>query len=527
MLDPATYIRDNLGWDPWAGDGDHPGQVDIIEAYTLALRQQLERREFEAGRVAEQDLIYYRPGEPIKNWLRCEAGHTVGKTKLSSGLVNHFFDAFAPSIIYSFAPSWEQIHDLLWKEIKADRRDKGLPGRILDLELKVSDNHFAKGRATDNSGGKGTERAQGQHGEYLMFVLDEAEGIPDFVFDAVDSMASGGIVIVLLLANPRTRTSRFHRLRTASNVVNFRLSCLYHPNVLLGREVVPGAVRREYVLSMVEKHCEVVNAHQDDDHTFELPWQPGTIYRPNAEFLFRVLGVAPKNLADNTLISLGRYEGACQREALQEDHRRARMGVDVARWGSDSGTGYARHRGAIWRFAKWSQLSTTQYVGDIKEQARWLREQGVESLHIRIDGGGGFGGGVIDRLIADVDFCTWFPDLQIFEVHNNGTPVDGTAYADLVTEMYAEAGETLKRIRVDRPPPELEEDLTARFYKWANKQGVEVKRLEQKEDFKKRAGRSPDDGDGFVLCAAPDYLFIRQEQEQFIEYYDPVEISPY
>ena len=54
--------------------------------------------------------------------------------------------------VYSFAPTWEQIHDLLWKEIGADREGKGLPGRVLDTcEIKLRKNHFAKGRATNNA----------------------------------------------------------------------------------------------------------------------------------------------------------------------------------------------------------------------------------------------------------------------------------------------------------------------------------------------------------------------------------------
>jgi hypothetical protein len=510
-FEPADYIREKLGWSPWAGDLGQPGQVEIIAAYRLALLQQHERYDLEHGLITEADLKHYRPGKPIQNFIRVEAGHTVGKTKLSSGLVNHFFDSFEPSIIYTFAPSWEQIHDLLWKEIKADRRGKGLPGRILDLSLVMSDDHFAKGRATNNAGGSGTERAQGQHGKYLMFVLDEAEGIQQFVYDAVDSMASGGIVIVLLLANPRTRSTPFYRLRRDAHAANFRLSCLYHPNVLADREVVPGAVRREYVQKMLDKHCEVVEEHNEDDHTFELPWAPGIIYKPNAEFMFRVLGVPPKNVSDLTLFTLGSYEAAQEREAPDEDPTRARVGVDVARRGLDYGTIYVRYRGRIWRWSRPAQQDTTYYVGKLKELAIWLKEQGVTSLHVRVDAGGGFGGGVIDQL---KEFVDWFPDFQAFEVHNNGSPNDAEAYYDLVTEMYADAAETLKGVQLEDPPPELEGDLTERRYEWVNKSGVSVKRLESKELFRKRMkklgkDRSPDDGDGFVLCAASDRLFTR------------------
>lgn len=493
-FDPARYIRDKLGWTPWVGDAAHPGQAEILDTYAVALRTQIET-----------------PDAPVKNHIRVEAGHAVGKTMLAAGIVNHFFDCFPPAICYTYAPTWEQIHDLLWKEIKAHRRGKGLPGRILDLELKVSDNHFAKGRATSNADGKGTERAQGQHGPYLLFVLDEAEGVADYVFDAVDSMTSGGVSIVLLLANPRTRTSRFHRAAALSNVANFRLSCVYHPNVLAGRELVPGAVRRAYVEQMIDngttRHCEVVPEHNPDRHTFELPWQPGVIYRPDAEFLFRVLGVAPANITDNTLVPPGRYEAATQRQSSGRNPEIARLGVDVARYGTDMGTLYAWHAGRLWCAATFAQQDTGAYHRAIRSLAFDLASQGVTSLHVRVDGGGGFGGGVIDRLNEDEELRQAFTDYHVLEVHFNGTPSEPEAYADLATELYADLAESLQALALDEPPGALEGDLCERKYRWVKVGGIDVKKLEPKEDFKKRMGRSPDDGDGAALAAAADRLF--------------------
>jgi hypothetical protein len=40
-----------------------------------------------------------------------------------------------------------------------------------------------------------------------------------------------------------------------------------------------------------------------------------------------------------------------------------------------------------------------------------------------------------------------------------------------------------------------------------------VKKLEEKKKFKKRMKRSPDDGDGFVMAVAPDFLFARKQHK--------------
>jgi len=527
QYDPVRYIREKLGWEPWEGSEATPGQVEVINAYVLALRQQHERADFKKGLIAEADLKYWRPGEVIKNRIRIEAGHTVGKTKLASGLFNHFFDCFCPSIIYSYAPGWESIKDLLWKEIETDREGKGLPGRVLQTcEIKYKPNHFAKGRATNDSGGKGTERVQGQHGKYLMFVLDEAEGVADFVYGAVESMTSGGISIVLMLANPKSRGSLFHKQAGRSDTASFRISCVNHPNVLTDREIVPGAVQRDYVRKMVELLTEIVPEHDEDQQTFTLPFpvtvhgaeRPGgTIFKPYPEFLWRVLGIAPSNVADNTFVPFGRYEAACKRAAPAEDRAQGRIGVDVAGFGKDYGTIYIRHNGRVWRFAQIWRQDYDDYARRVKQAALHLKSLGVTNIQIRIDAGGGFGNGVTSHLKLDSEFLEAFPEenRRVIMVHFGVPPHDKTAYADVITELYAEAAETLKGIRVDNPPEALEGDLTERTYDWVNKSGVSVKKLEEKKAFKKRKMRSPDDGDGFVLCAAPDHLFTSRKVVTF------------
>lgn len=510
---PTAYIEKYLNWSPWSGTEEYPGQQQIIDAYTLAIRQQHERADFESGKVSESELTVWKPGQVIQNRIRVEAGHTVGKTKTLSGLVNHFFDCFPPSIIYTFAPSWEQIHDLLWKEVKDDRRDKGLPGRILDLQLIVGDKHFAKGRATNNANNQGTERIQGQHGAYLMFVLDEAEGIADYVYQAIDSMSSGGISIILLAANPKSRTSLFYKVRELSVVRNFRISCVNHPNVVSGREIVPNSVRRDYVEGMIESCAlEVVAEHNPDDHTFELPWRPGLIYKPDAEFMFRILGVAPSNISGDTLIPPGRYEAACKRVAVSDRPEEAWIGIDAAGFGNDLGTGYIRHNGRVWRSFTASKPNGDQdpsdYFRKTKADALKIHSDGVKRLSIRIDAGGGFGNGLFSLLSHDDELKrTYQSGLRLQMVHFGGVCYNEDKYANMGTQLYAESAEALKGLAIVKPPPTLEGDLCERRYVWTNKAGVEVKRLEEKKVFHKEKGRSPDDGDGFVLCVAPDFVF--------------------
>ena len=509
QFDPAAYVQKFLGWTPWTR------QLEIMEAYALSLRQQHERDGWEQGEIALDDLEYWQPGQIIKNWLLVDAGHNVGKTKEAAGLVSHFFDCFSPSIVYCFAPNDDQINDLLFKEIRTDRVGKDLPGEVLlEPRIKHKGNHFVKGKATNNSKGTGTERAQGQHGKYLLFVLDEAEGIPGFIWDAVESMVSGGIVIVLVLRNPRTTTCQAHKLRRRENAQAFRISCLEHPNVLEDREIIPGSVRRQYVENMLEG-CEQVNEHSDDDFTFELPWQPGVVYRPSIEFLWRVLGIASSKNVDNTFCPPGRYEAAQSREPYDGDNpEEARIGVDAARYGNDKGTVYVRHAGRVRKDCEIIKQDGFEYYLAVKRLCVFLHNKGVKRVWVRVDAGGGYHSTCVDNLNRDDELHNLFEILEVIEVYNNAVANDEDKFADLVTEMYYHAGEALKALHLDSPSPALEVDLCERKYEYVikttgNKTRLDVKKLVSKEKFKDDFQRSPDDGDGFVLCAAPDYILAR------------------
>jgi hypothetical protein len=280
-------------------------------------------------------------------------------------------------------------------------------------------------------------------------------------------------------------------------------------------------VTRHYVADMLEKHCEEVDAHDPDEYTFTLDFDvdykgsrksTGTIFKPNAIFLFRVLGVPPPNVADKTLIPVGRFEAACVREPKDGDRTKARLGIDVARFGLDYGTLYVYWNNRIWRYAQFFKEDTNLYRAKVKELAKDLKSRGVTSLHIRIDGGGGFASGIVDPLKNDAEISSLFTDFQIFEVHFNSDPKDEAAFDDAITEWMASAGESLKTAAVLSAPEQLMSDLCDREFKWAQRKDKDVKRIESKTDFKKRIHRSPDDGDGFVLALAADRLFSSSHQ---------------
>ena len=499
QTDPARYCLDELAINLWSGRGV-PGQLELANDIGASIDLQLR-------------------GERAPKIFRCEAGHGVGKTYFAAALVNFFFDCFAPSITITTAPTDDQVRLLLWKDIKAQRAGLNLPGRVLPDEPKMSRgvDWFAIGRTTSDNQGRGTARMQGQHPKHWLYVVDEAEGVPEFVFGAIDAMTTGGRVgIVLMIGNPQTRTSKFHKVGKQSGVKNYRLSVLDHPNVVDGREVVPGATRREWVIEKILEMCDVVDKHNEDDYTFTVPYvvsndrvtyAAGTIFKPNPEFCFRVLGVAPANADDRSFISPGRYEAALGRTPTHVDKRLASIGVDCARFGKDAGTVYINHASEVWRGSQVYKADNFAYLEAIRDAARSARGRGASALSIRVDGTGGFGGGIVDLARADEWLRSNFQQITVHEVQFGSSPSDEERYRDKVTELYAQAAESLLGLSLVNPPSELETDLTERFYEFVNVSGRIVKKLQDKEKFRLKNKRSPDDGDGFVLAAAPEFIF--------------------
>jgi hypothetical protein len=511
QTDPIGFSERYLGFSPWPGRNGRPGQRELFEDIADSVRRQLEGDET----------------API--YFHVESCHGVGKTFGCADLVNWFFTCFPPCEILTTAPTAKQVERLLWKDIKKLRKGKGLPGRVLPVaaRMEVGPDHYAEGFTASDSSGKGTERAQGTHATYQLIVIDEAEGVPAFFFGAVRAMLTGGkVMICVMVANPKTRASEFHRWGRRSGVKKYRFSAHDFPNVVDGVDTVPGGSSRTWVAGMIGDECELVSTHDEEKLTFQLPWDvcldsgtvypAGTIFLPSDEYLFRVMGVPPILSAERAFVSAGVYEASCRRvvEPTEADVERCRIGVDVARFGSDKGKVYVNQERVVRLKASLSKLNSFDYYNAVKEAALDAVAAGATSVHVRVDGTGGFGAGVVDLLNADAELAA-LDDFQVFEVHFASSPSwEGQeSYLNIITECYASAGQMLPGLRVENAPNQLELDLTDRKFSYVIRDGKTLKALEKKEEFRKRhENQSPDDGDAFVLAAAPDYLFVHETE---------------
>lgn len=166
------------------------------------------------------------------------------------------------------------------------------------------------------------------------------------------------------------------------------------------------------------------------------------------------------------------------------------LGVDVARFGADRSQIYKR-KGLRVIAEKTFHGADTQQVA----RCSWDMADRNPNTPIKVDDSG-VGGGVTDKL-RDLGSKAVVPVL------NGDPPADKSLYTTCADEQWFTFPMTLASIPNDQ---ELKAELATRNYSYTPD---DRRKIESKESFKKRYGRSPDKADALMLCfysspAAPE-----------------------
>ena len=139
-----------------------------------------------------------------------KSGHGVGKTAFQLvglwWLLSHY-----PCKVAVTANTAHQLSDVLWSEI--DKWARKLPEGFKNLLEFKSDKISLKG-ASDSfcvartSRKENPEALQGFHSENMLFLVEEASGVPDVVFQAAEGALSTEGAKTVMCGNP-TRSDGF------------------------------------------------------------------------------------------------------------------------------------------------------------------------------------------------------------------------------------------------------------------------------------------------------------------------------
>ncbi len=307
------------------------------------------------------------------------SGHGTGKSFIAAAATLWFLYAHYPAKVITTAPTWNQVRQILWSEIRRLHSASRVPlgGRVLEERIRLGDDAFAIGISTDEA-----ERFQGFHAESVLVILDEAPGVREEIWEAAQTLLTGRTGRLLAIGNPTRPTGSFYEAFAAgSGWAQVRISCLDAPNVRFGRPIFPRLVTRDWV-----------EGRRRD-------WGEDT-----ALWRSRVLGEFPED-AQSLLIPRKWAESAfdtnistdAQMLQLLEQAgvgSELRLGVDVAREGADATVFLIRDgERVLWaqEARGWSTMEVAGRVRDLIREYRLLPEQ------VFIDDTG-LGAGVTDRL---------------------------------------------------------------------------------------------------------------------------------
>lgn len=421
--------------------------------------------------------------------------HASGKDWAAGRIALWFSQAYGPlAKVITTAPTDRQVREVLWREIADAWKNAAIPigGFLTTQRLEFAEQWFILGfTASDYD----PTSAQGYHSPHMLIIYDEAVGISREVREGMEGNLAGGAVVRLLeIGNATDPTSEFAKSAQKKSTTTMPISAFDTPNFTgfdLKREDFGD---KDKPSDQWEK--KIAGRDMPAPYLIQPSWVARHVHEKGWKHPFvqsRVLGKFPSQGPD-ALLDASWIEAAQSRDLAKSKDRHTKILVcDVARRPGGDDTVIGLRRGHRYRtLERFEGQKTTYTAGRLTQLWRDLKVS-----EVRVDDDG-VGGGVTDML------------------EENGVPVIPMRWGSRPTEE--EESEQFLNARaqwhwhlrdlfedglidIDPDDDELERQLTAlKVLRWTRK-GQMV--MEDKDEYRKRVGRSPDDSDTLVMAFAP------------------------
>jgi hypothetical protein len=486
----------------------------------------------------------------LELWAYCNfdvinvIGHTRASKTFTFAFIEYLDYCAAPldTIISLTTVTFPGLKDRMWSDMMNAVQSARLPSGIFKVNSSSNDlsitnapdpalskeENFSrqkfqiKGMATSKQKDSAA-RIQGMHSPRRIIVEDEAQGLPDAIFEAEKNLQSAKYSKVVRLANPEDRWSTFGRLCEPENgwesVTDSDLVWkTKHPNSVCLH--LDGFQCHNVKLHHKLANGEITQAQYDDnvlafqpDYKYFSSLDPDTLaYWKYAKGYFPPDGLILKVFSDSFLMSATRepetfiYGGvkiACMDPAFEHDDCVLQIFE------------YGRKKNGLWHV---NCISTHKLVpkmggaGGRKPKDYQLATMAkevcianrVEPKNFIMDKSGN-GRGVYaimqvewDEAIQGCEFGGKASDRLLRE----GDPQKcNEKYAYFVDELWFRAAEWMRYgdvTGIHYLDSETKDDLSSRYYDETN---TSLLKVEKKKDMKARIGKSPDFGDAFCLFA--------------------------
>lgn len=293
------------------------------------------------------------------------------------------------------APTGRQVTNIMVPEVRRLIRNSGcLPGRLVSGDIRTDyEEWFLTGfKAGDDA----TEAWSGFHAVNTMFVITEASGISELVYNAIEGNLQGNSRM-LIVFNPNVTTGYAARAMKSERFHKFRLNSLNAENVVNKKVTIHGQVDYEWVKDKVEAwttHIEEFDFNQGEG---DFEWEGG-YRRPNDLFRVKVLGMFPK-VAEDVLIpyewiTLANDRWKIYQETGSKPNVPVRSGVDVAGMGRDESVWCDRYDNYVESFESHQSAGKADHMHVAGKTASRLQKVGSFAFIDTI----GEGAGVYSRL---------------------------------------------------------------------------------------------------------------------------------
>lgn len=396
-----------------------------------------------------------------KRRVTIRSGHGTGKSAFMAWCVLWFVTVYFPCKIPCTAPTSHQLSDILWAEIAKWHRKMSQAMPELAGEFEWSAERFSVREFPNESFAvartsrpEKPEALQGFHSENILFLIDEASGVPEAVFQVAEGALSTDGAFVVMAANPTREDGYFydshHKMRS-------RWAALHWD----GEE--SPMVSKSYIEDMRIKYGV-------DSPIYQV--------RVKGNFATASDGIIPLHLCESAKVR----DVAVTKAPII-------WGLDVARFGDDS-TALAKRKGNIQLepTREWFGKDTMQTAGMIKQEYDNAKDKPA-SINVDVIG---IGAGVVDRLKE--------MGLPVRGINVAESPSVGDQYQRLRDELWFKGKEWLARMDCKLADDDaLIGELTTAKYQILSNGKIKV---EGKDEMKKRGVASPNRADAWLLTFA-------------------------
>jgi phage terminase large subunit len=396
------------------------------------------------------------------------------------------------NLVLTTAPTSNQVEEIMWPQIREAYASalQPLGGRCLTQELEIGAGK-ATGISTDQA-----VRLQGYHarpGHFFLIIVDEGPGLRPELWAAIEGIAAGGDVRVLVLGNPLVASGPYFDLFSNPSYKHYTIDAFETPNL--------EGVSLEQLLAM-------------PDHELDQDVRPYLVTRrwvrdrylewgeDNPEWQARVRGQFPDQ-GENALIGRQFIADTMARVTMVHPDTKYDGGLDVAGPGDNETVLWVRQGPRVIEQRAWLEGNTERLLKHISNGIQPYGDN-LATLSVDATGIGWHLAGAIKMQ---------HPKLTIIPVNAGGRTSQPARFTNLKAELYWLLRELFEKGIISGPLDSLTQEQLASL-RWSLTYTGQIE-IERKGSLRARGVASPDRAEALMLCFASLLLYRQKHSASF------------